>query len=76
MALRNYLCSKCGTPVKKDSSPTTTGCPEGGGHSWHNLGDVGDNSYQCKKCSVVINAKSNPTLSGCPDGGNHSWHKL
>ena len=76
MALKNYQCSKCGTLVKKDGTPNTSGCPSGGSHSWKKLGDVGDIPYQCSKCGTLVNSKGTPESSGCPSGGSHSWKKL
>jgi DNA-directed RNA polymerase subunit RPC12/RpoP len=72
----NYLCKKCSTHIKSVYSPSTTGCPKGGSHSWYNLGPVGKNDYQCKKCSTEIKSDESPNTTGCPSGGSHSWNKL
>ena len=78
MAMKNYLCKKCGTLIQKDSSPSTSGCPKGGNHEWKDLGEIGDTNFQCKKCGTLVKTKSSssPSTSGCPSGGNHEWKKL
>lgn len=76
MSLNWYQCKKCGTALKKDSSPNSSGCPEGHYHEWLKLAEVGDTNYQCKYCSTIIQAKSSPTYSGCPAGHYHEWKKL
>jgi DNA-directed RNA polymerase subunit RPC12/RpoP len=74
--MKNYQCKKCRTLIKKDSSPATVNCPEGGFHQWTNLGDVGPNNYQCRKCSALVETKNTPSTVNCPDGGFHQWTKL
>ena len=74
--MNNYQCKKCGTLVQANSTPSTSGCPKGGSHSWTNLGKVGDKTYQCKKCGTLVKADSTPSTSGCPSGSSHSWNRL
>lgn len=76
MAFNWFQCKKCGTLIKKDSSPSPNGCPKGSFHEWHKLAEVGNTNYQCKKCGATIQAKSNPSSNGCPNGSFHEWHKL
>ena len=49
MALYWFQCKKCVTLIKKDSSPSSSGCPKGSLHDWHKLAEVGDTNFQCKK---------------------------
>lgn len=74
--MKVYQCRRCGVVVKKDSMPTSSGCPSGGSHSWTNLGKVGSRMYQCRKCGTAVETDSMPSSSGCPDGGSHSWTRL
>ena len=74
--LKNYLCIKCETLVKKDKYPSFSGCPKGGNHNWKNLGTYGDNQFLCKRCSVFLKSKYIPNCAGCPKAGNHEWKKL
>lgn len=76
MSLSWYLCKKCAAALKKDSSPSSSSCPEGHYHEWTNLGTVGDTNYQCKKCSTLVQTKSSPNHSSCPAGNYHEWKKL
>jgi DNA-directed RNA polymerase subunit RPC12/RpoP len=76
MAMKNYMCSKCGVLVQKTSMPGATTCPSGGNHRWSSLGEVGDKSYQCKKCGVLVKSKSMPGATACPSGGYHQWGRL
>jgi predicted nucleic acid-binding Zn-ribbon protein len=74
--MKNYQCKKCGTVIQSNSSPSSSGCPSGGLHSWTNLGDTGDKNYQCKKCGTLLHSNNTPSSSGCPSDGLHSWTKL
>lgn len=76
MNLRWYLCKKCSTLLKKDSSPSHSSCPAGNYHEWNNLGNIGDKNYQCKKCSILVQTDSSPNHSNCPEGNYHDWKKL
>ena len=76
MALYWYQCKKCETLIKKDSSPSSIGCPKGSLHDWKKLAEVGDINYQCKKCGATIQAKANPSSIGCPNASLHDWKKL
>lgn len=76
MALSWYQCKYCGTTIKKDSSPNTSGCTSKSFHSWVKLADVGNTNYQCKKCGTLIQANSSPNTSGCTEASFHSWVKL
>jgi rubrerythrin len=76
MALSWYQCKNCGTAIKKDSSPSNSGCSAKTFHSWTKLAEVGDTNYSCKKCGTTIQAKSSPSNSGCPSSTFHSWTKL
>jgi DNA-directed RNA polymerase subunit RPC12/RpoP len=77
MSLSWYQCRKCSATLKKDSSPNSSGCPEGSNHDWRRLAEVGDTNYQCKRCGTLIQTKSTPSSSGCPDGNNnHDWRRL
>ncbi|MFN4075518.1 hypothetical protein EIZ47_10860 [Chryseobacterium lacus] len=76
MSLNWYQCKKCETLVKKDSSPSSLGCPKGSMHDWKKLGEVGDKDYLCKKCGTHIQTKSSPSSLGCPQGSMHDWKKL
>jgi DNA-directed RNA polymerase subunit RPC12/RpoP len=74
--MKNYQCKNCKVLVQGNSTPTTLGCPSGKGHSWTNLGDVGEKNYQCKNCGTLVHTNSSPTTLGCPSGKGHSWTKL
>ena len=74
--IRNYQCRKCGILVWQDRTPSYSGCPAGGSHSWVNLGEVGDKNYQCRKCATLVRSKQTPSYTGCPAGSSHSWRKL
>ena len=74
--IRNYQCRKCGTLVWQDRTPSYSGCPAGGSHSWVSLGNVGSNAYQCKKCGTLVYSERTPSYTGCPAGSSHSWRKL
>jgi len=74
--MRNYQCKKCGTLVRANSQPSSSGCPAGSFHQWTNLGDTGEKQYQCKKCGTLIQSKSTPSSSGCPQSSFHQWTKL
>ena len=76
MSLSWYQCRKCTTTVKKDSSPSNGGCPEGSFHDWKKLAEVGSTNYLCKKCGTSIQTKSSPSNGGCPEGSFHDWKKL
>jgi DNA-directed RNA polymerase subunit RPC12/RpoP len=76
MALSWYQCKHCEALIKKDSSPSSSGCPKSSFHSWTKLADVGDTNYQCKKCGATIQAKSSPSSSNCPQASFHQWNKL
>ena len=76
MAIYWFQCKKCEALIKKDSSPSSSGCPKGSYHDWHKLAEVGDTNYQCKKCGATIQAKSSPSSSGCPSASYHDWKKL
>jgi DNA-directed RNA polymerase subunit RPC12/RpoP len=76
MSLSWYLCKKCATALKKDSSPSSSSCPEGHYHEWTNVGAVGDTNYQCKKCATLVDTNSSPNHSNCPAGNYHDWKKL
>ena len=76
MALNWYQCKNCGTAIKKDSNPSSSGCSAKTFHSWTILAEVGDTNYSCKKCGTTIQAKSSPSSSGCPSATFHSWTKL
>ena len=71
-----YQCKNCSTLIKKDSSPSISGCPKGSSHDWKKLAEIGDTNYQCKNCGTLIQAKSSPSISGCPSGSSHNWKKL
>jgi len=74
--MKNYQCSKCGTALQSDKTPSTFNCPKGGYHQWTDLGEVGPNNYQCKKCGLLLKSKNTPSASNCPSGGYHQWTKL
>jgi len=76
MALSWYQCKHCGNAIKKDSSPSTSGCSESSYHSWTRLAEVGDVNYGCRHCGTTIQAKSSPSTTGCPSGSYHSWNRL
>jgi len=76
MSVNWYQCKKCEALIKKDSSPSNSGCPKGSFHDWHKLGEIGDINFQCKKCGALIQAKSSPSNSGCPASSFHDWKKL
>jgi len=75
MALKNYICSKCGTHVTKDSQPSNAHCKKGD-HKWYDVGEVGSKEFQCNKCSTVVHVKSQPNAGICFEGGDHKWHQL
>jgi DNA-directed RNA polymerase subunit RPC12/RpoP len=72
----NYQCDKCGTAIQSAQQPSVFRCPNGGHHSWHNLGAVGGTNYQCSKCRVTIKCDQNPSVFGCPAGSHHNWNRL
>jgi rubrerythrin len=37
MAMKNYMCKKCGVLVKSNSTPQSSTCPSGGTHTWRKL---------------------------------------
>ena len=81
--MRVFICSKCGTVVEKDSTPSSTGCPKSSSHSWYIVTYNGSlttkpglNPYQCSKCGITIYSNTTPSSLGCPSGGSHSWRKL
>jgi len=74
--MKNYQCSKCSALIENDTTPRVINCPEGGHHSWTDLGEVGSSNYQCKKCSALIKCKNSPSVVNCPEGGHHSWTKM
>ena len=76
MALKFFQCKNCGIAIKKDSTPSTSGCSAKTYHSWSKLGDVGDTNYSYKKCGTVVQTKSTPSTTGCPQATYHSWSKL
>jgi rubrerythrin len=80
MATKFYQCRHCAITIKKDSTPSTSGCsaPKQSFHSWTKLGEIGENNYSCKKCGKVVQTKSTPTTSNCPDPNSnfHSWTKI
>jgi hypothetical protein len=76
MALKFFQCKNCGIAIKKDSTPSTSGCSVKTFHTWSKLGDVGDTNYSCKKCGTAVQTKSTPSTSGCPQATFHSWSKL
>jgi len=76
MAINWYQCRYCGTAIKKDSSPSNSGCPDHSFHSWTKLAEAGDVNYGCRHCGTTIQAKSSPSTSGCPSHSFHSWTKL
>lgn len=76
MAINWYQCRKCDTLIKKDSTPSTSGCTKASFHSWTKLGEIGDINYQCRKCGITIQCKSTPSTSGCSAASFHSWQKL
>lgn len=74
--MKNFQCKKCGTLVQSNSTPTSSGCPSGGFHSWVNLGETGSKNFQCKKCGTLVRSNNTPPSSGCPSENFHSWVKL
>ena len=79
MAINWYQCNRCDTLIKKDSTPSTSGCSKAGNHchSWTKLGEIGDINYQCVKCGTTIQCRSTPSTSGCSSSNHcHSWQKL
>lgn len=76
MPIAWYNCSKCGTAIKKDGYPNSSGCPSGGSHLWQELAIVGDKNYQCRNCGILIQTRSSPSFQGCTGGRSHSWSQL
>lgn len=76
MALKYYQCKNCAITIKKDATPSASGCSVKTFHSWTKLGDVGDTNYSCRKGGTVVETKSTPSTSGCPQATSHSWSKL
>lgn len=76
MALKFFQCKNCGIAIKKDSTPSSSGCSVKSSHSWSRLGEVGDTNYSCRKCGTVVQTKSTPSTSGCPQASSHSWSRL
>lgn len=76
MSLSWYQCKNCGTAIKKDSTPSSSGCSAKTFHSWTKLGEIGNTNYSCKKCATTVQTKSTPSSSGCPSATFHSWTKL
>ena len=84
MATKVYICKKCATAIEKDSSPSGSGCPKGGNHTWHHPANEaylsaksGFKPYQCKHCGIIIYTKTLPSgQQGCPAKSLHAWHKL
>ena len=81
--MKVFICSKCGTVVEKDLTPSSVGCPKGGSHSWHVLSYDGSltpkpglHPYQCRNCGTLIYSKTTPSSVGCLSGGSHSWIRL
>ena len=74
MALKNYLCSKCGSLTKAKSWPSSVGCiKQGLFHSWRDIGEVGNDGFQCETCNTVVYSNKIPTRLGCPGDGFHKW---
>ncbi len=76
MGLNWYQCKNCETTIKKDSSPSRSGCSKKIFHDWMKLAEVGDTNYSCKKCGTTIQVKSSPSRAGCPNATFHDWRKL
>lgn len=76
MSLSAYQCKHCGILIKKDLTPSTSGCSVKPIHAWSKLGEVGDTNYSCKKCGTTVQTKSTPSTSGCLDAPVHFWTKL
>jgi len=76
VALNWYQCKNCGTVIKKDSTPNSSGCSAKTFHTWTKLGEVGEVNYNCKKCGTTAQTKSTPNSSGCPSATFHTWTKL
>jgi hypothetical protein len=76
MTLNWYQCKECGITIKKDSKPSSSGCPEATFHDWKNLGEFGDTNYCCKECGIVIQTKYKPGSSGCREATFHNWKSL
>ena len=76
MALKWYQCKNCAMAIKKDSTPSTSGCSVKSSHTWSRLGEVGDTNYSCKKCGTLVQTKSTPSTLGCPQASSHSLRKL
>lgn len=78
MATKWFLCQKCETLVKQESTPNSNHCPsDGRTHQWRMLGELGETNYQCKKCGIIVQCRSIPNPNHCPsDGKTHQWHKL
>ena len=74
--MKNYQCRKCGQVLQSDGAPNSGTCPEGGSHSWEDLGKVGGKNYQCRKCNETLKSESSPNSGTCPNGGSHSWSQL
>lgn len=74
--LQWYICKKCGTCIKKDRTPSASGCPSDTFHLWTKTAEVGETAYCCKCCGITIYAKFQPSASGCPNETFHSWTKL
>jgi hypothetical protein len=76
MALTWFQCKHCATSIKKDTSPSLSGCSANSSHTWIRLGEVGDTNFSCKRCGTTIQTKSTPSISGCPNSSSHSWTRL
>jgi len=76
MAMRWYFCKNCGVSLKMSTSPDYHNCPNGGHHSWTDLGEVGNINYQCKHCGTLVQTNSEPFYQGCSQNNHHSWQKL
>jgi RNA polymerase subunit RPABC4/transcription elongation factor Spt4 len=75
MSLTWYCCKNCGQAIKKDSSPSSSGCSKSSSHDWYELGEVGDKNYSCKNCGLMIQTKSSPSSSGCSKSSSHDWYE-
>jgi len=76
MAIYWFSCKKCGNAIKKDSSPSNSGCSKASSHDWYRLAEIGDVNYSCKKCGLIIQTKIYPSNSGCSAASSHDWYRL
>lgn len=77
MALKNFLCGKCGILIKSKTKPSDIGCKKGGNfHSWRNLGEEGEKTFHCTGCLIRVNLKDTPTKFGCSKKEYHTWEIL